>query len=60
MNTSNILKIFYFVAWIISAVVWVYFVVKNRKSNGKFLMQLWIALAFMLIFGLELKVWGDM
>ena len=60
MNISNILKIFYFFAWIISAVVWIYFVAKNSRSNGRFLLQIWIALAFMLIFGLELKVWGDM
>lgn len=60
MIITIFLKTFYFVAWIISVVAWIYFVVKNRKENGKFILHIWIALAFMFIFSFGFKMWGDM
>ena len=55
-----VLKIFYLFAWIISLAVWTYFMIQNIRHKGKFLMQMWISLAFVLIFNLAFKVWGGM
>lgn len=60
MIITNIFKTFYFVAWVISAVVFIYFAVKNRKENEKFILHIWIALAFMFIFSFGFKMWGGM
>lgn len=48
------MKIIYDIFWIIAFIMWIYFVWNLQKENYK--LYMWIALAFMWIFNILIKI----